>query len=109
MSRKIEKNKALLQLLLDLRTPKNQIEALLKSLSDAQIVVLGEIAHNLLKGHLDLSAKAKRTIKKNHHILTRLSGKTVSLNSKAKIIAKHWKKVFLCLFETRDILLTLIL
>jgi hypothetical protein len=108
MSIRLQKNKNFLCLLLDPNTGENQIKALFKSVNDNQILALVEIGHNLLNGSLSISPQGKKKIEENRKLFDKLCSKSNSLDSKARLLSKYWEQVFLCLYNCRKVLLTVL-
>ena len=86
MSRRVDKQRAFLQLLRS--SEKNQQKAILKTASDEQIKTLSEIVLNLLAGHIPINIKLKRNLTKYKDNLRGLSDKSISISS----LKQRWNK-----------------
>ena len=88
MSANLKKNWCFIQLLTS--TTVQQKLALLKTLTDDQVLVLCEIVLNILQGQLYVPADTVRRLKKHKTFLRSLTSKAVSnRRKKDRIIARH--------------------
>ncbi len=92
MSVKIHKSRHFLQLLLS--TSKVQARALLETSSPDQILMLSEIALNIVENQLPTNTKTKLELKKHHSVLKKLANRKIKPKNKYHLVHKHWKVVW---------------
>ena len=93
MSSKLTRAAAYVRLLLDDKTPKDQVTILLLTPNPAQLAALLEIVHNLLHGQLPLSPAAQQIVEKRRKILNPLTARKLSAKQKKVLVKKHRQAV----------------
>lgn len=86
MSRLLEDQVHFLQLLRT--TKKDQRKALLKTIDKSQLKALSEIAHNVIKGTIDLSTSDKVKLKRYKKILSILGRKSSTRRERLKALQR---------------------
>ena len=104
VSNNVSLNKDFLKLLLN--TDKQQIKALLFSISTKQIKAITEIFYNALT--LNLPKKIENIVKRNKTLYKKLATK-LAINSKKQLIKKYFRKIILFLLAMKPIILPLII
>ena len=89
MSRRLQKAKAYLYMLLYKNTPSYQVKWLLQHPSDQQLSMLTEIAHNFAFNNSVLPPNGRKKIKTANKILTVLGKEQISAASKRELLKKH--------------------
>lgn len=89
MSRNVINNKHFLALILS--TTKEQALALLNTITKDQILLLSEIAKNILE--LPLPTKARHYVSKKKRLIERIANKTLSHSKKVTLLKKNAKYI----------------
>ena len=104
MSSRLDANHHFISLLLETTTV--QARALLYTLSEDQVLVLREIAHNL--NTLPLPVKVKKEVLKSEKLLTKLGTSKGSWKSKRILIENNYKKLSQLFITAKPLLKTLL-
>ena len=87
---------------------RNQLKAVLKTLSNAQATVLGEIALNVLYGRLKLSDSVKTKLRKSAPQIEFISNKENSLTSRKKAITRNFGTIEILLEAVKPQIIALL-
>ena len=104
MSKTLKRVGTFLTLLLS--TSKDQVKALLYTLTPEQASALCEIAYNLL--HIPLPPQIRQTVNKRSSLLKKLGDKTIKLNKRIDLIENHQRQFIHTLLLVKKDLLTLL-
>ena len=103
MSKLIKDNAPFLQLLLHI-TSKAQRKSLLNSITNEQVKVLSEIAHNLLQGTIPFNTVQKVKLKKYKSFIRLLGNTSVAIKAKKQNISKKGSVIALLLLTAEPTL-----
>ena len=97
MSENLIENKHFLALLLS--TSREQAIALLQTVTKEQLLLISEIAQNIL--HLPLPKKAKYYVTKKKKLLERIASKQLSRSKKSSLISKNASYLMLLMWSLK--------
>ena len=98
MSKKLIANRHFLELLLS--TSREQALTLLTTVTKEQVLLIAEIAYNILQ--LPLPKKAKYYVNKKKKLIERLASKKLSLKKRTALITKNAKYLMLLLWALKQ-------
>ena len=104
MSKKLKKEKHFLELLLT--TDKDQVKALMESLTASQVEVLVEIFINLL--HINTPKKTKDLLRRRQRLIKKLTSRQLTIATKYRTIRQHMRQVYDTLLSVKGKLLQLL-